>query len=590
MRGQQCLMRYGFPVLVGVSLVTAGLADFLFYKQVIGWTLGGFVAWMLTMILVRNGRAVLRGRQRIWGWAMLLVTVGLCVSLVLEPGVLAVVLALVALGSLAMLRRGDDAMLGWEWFGRLFVVWVLTLVRPAMDTRIVHRWQRRSAALGGRAMALAKLGWALAGIIVPALLSLIFLGLFALANPVVQQWFSSASQRVGDFLSNVTDDLTFGRILLWYLALVACWGLLRHRGTRRRVVRARPSRDIRPAQADAFYSDAHPIHCPAARKRERSCDGLDHPARAQDDEAGTHQSDKAAWITGRTRNLIVRCLVAMNTVFAVQLVLDSRYLVLGDALPQGMSYAEYAHRGAYPLIFTALLAAALVLAVFRPGGIAQRSAWARRLVLLWILQNVALVVSAVWRLGAYIEVYSLTRLRVAAGVWMLMVAGCLFLLLWRIARQRDNAWLTRWAMGWGLVVLWVCSFVPFDPAIARYNVLNCEELGGHAGPIDIAYLQALGPDALPAVDLLIEKLPPDYADAPSGYERSRDGYIVGADYERWDGGRRYASRQEPAQPDMTLGDVLGDLRIELQNELDQDLSDWRGWTVRRARLKQATGG
>ena len=73
--------------------------------------------------------------------------------------------------------------------------------------------------------------------------------------------------------------------------------------------------------------------------------------------------------------------------------------------------------------------------------------------LIWIAQNILLVISAAWRLQAYIEVYTLTRLRVAAAVWMLMVAGCLALLLWRIARSRDNTWLTGWAMGWGIAVL-----------------------------------------------------------------------------------------------------------------------------------------
>jgi len=592
MRGQLALVRFGFPALIGVSLVTAALADFLFYKHVVGWTLGGFVAWMLLIILVRNGRALLLGRRRLWGWALSVMTVGLCVSLVLEPGVLAVVLALIALGSLAMLRRGEGAMLGWGWLGRLGAVWALALVRPVMDTQVVNRWQRRAVKLGGRAVSFVRLGWAVAGVVVPAVLSLIFLGLFALANPVVQQWFSSVSQRVGDFLSNVTEYVTFGRVMLWYLALVVCWGLLRHRGTRRRVVRGRPSQTVASSARDAAYGDRHPIHFAAERKRGQAGDDAEQPDQAgfiRATEQVSQDIDKTVWITGRTRNLIVRCLVAMNIVFAVQLVLDSRYLVLGDSLPEGMTYAEYAHRGAYPLIFTALLAAALVLAVFRPGGIAQRSVWARRLVLLWILQNVALVVSAVWRLGAYVDVYSLTRLRVAAGVWMLMVAGCLFLLLWRIARQRDNAWLTRWAMGWGLVVLWVCSFVPFDPAIVRYNVLNCEELGGHAGPIDVAYLQALGPDALPAVDLLIQKLPPEHASAASGYEQGRNDYVVQAEYGRWSGGRRGDAWQEPSQAVPTLGEALGNLRAELKGELDEDLSDWRGWTARRAWLSEAAG-
>src|SRR5690606_27350298 len=68
------------------------------------------------------------------------------------------------------------------------------------------------------------------------------------------------------------------------------------------------------------------------------------------------------WLVGQAVRLTVKTLVVLNAVFLVQLALDARYLLLGAALPEGMTYAQYAHRGAYPLIVTALLAGAMVLA------------------------------------------------------------------------------------------------------------------------------------------------------------------------------------------------------------------------------------
>lgn len=57
------------------------------------------------------------------------------------------------------------------------------------------------------------------------------------------------------------------------------------------------------------------------------------------------------------RAALLRALVVFNAIFAVQTLLDAAYLWGGVALPDGLSYAAYAHRGAYPLIVTALLAA-----------------------------------------------------------------------------------------------------------------------------------------------------------------------------------------------------------------------------------------
>lgn len=569
-------MRFGLPFLLGLSVMTAGLADFLFYDHVIGWTLGGFIAWVLLMILLRNGRVLLAGPKRVWGWTLTLATVGLCVSLALEPGVLAWVLAMVMLGSLVLKASGGwtGSALGWDWLGRLAGLWVVVLIRPLLDSGIVSRWSRRAAAVGARGLSLARTSWAVAGVVMPIVLSLVFLSLFSLANPVVADWMARAVEQVGDLLLNTSDYVTVTRVLLWLLAGFCCWGLLRHRGER-----IKKSKRKRFVSSKSFVGDSFVI---AGAQEEDEAVSLEATSWAAE------QADKIAWVTGRYQNLIVRCLIAINVVFALQLVLDSRYLVLGEALPKGMSHAEYAHRGAYPLIVTALFAAGLVLAVFRPGGVAEKSIWARRLVLLWIVQNVVLVVSAAWRLGAYVEVYTLTRLRVAAAVWMLMVAGSLFLLLWRIARKRDNRWLTGWAMGWGLAVLWVCSFVPFDPVIAGYNVRNCQEMGGHAGPIDLAYLEQLGPDALPAIDYLVDHLPQEVAEAPQGEGqalRTRDEVLVVARVER----AAYEDQRAEVKKNISLGEQLGAIREDLSRDLDEQLAGWRGWTGRRIWLSRSAG-
>ncbi len=57
------------------------------------------------------------------------------------------------------------------------------------------------------------------------------------------------------------------------------------------------------------------------------------------------------------RSAILNSLILFNALFAVQTILDLIYLWGGVRLPDGLSYAEYAHRGAHPLIATALLAA-----------------------------------------------------------------------------------------------------------------------------------------------------------------------------------------------------------------------------------------
>ena len=167
---------------------------------------------------------------------------------------------------------------------------------------------------------------------------------------------------------------------------------------------------------------------------------------------------------------ILRSLILFNLLFAVQTVLDVIYLWGNAALPADITYAAYAHRGAYPLIVTALLAAGFVLIAMKPGGPAERSPVIRPLVYLWVAQNVMLVISSILRLDLYVQIYLLTYWRIAAFVWMLLVAIGLVLIVARIALRRSDEWLIRANLITLISTLYICSLVNFAAIIADYNV------------------------------------------------------------------------------------------------------------------------
>ena len=202
---------------------------------------------------------------------------------------------------------------------------------------------------------------------------------------------------------------------------------------------------------------------------------------------------------------ILRSLILFNLLFAVQTVLDVAYLWGNASLPADISYASYAHRGAYPLIVTALLAAGFVLAAMRPGDPAGHSRVIRPLVYLWVAQNVLLVLSSILRLDLYVQIYLLTWWRVAAFIWMVLVAFGLVLIVARIVLNRSNAWLIRANLITLMATLYICSLVNFAAIIADYNVNHSREAAGKGVWIDMNYLFSLGPQALPAIDRAIAR-------------------------------------------------------------------------------------
>jgi hypothetical protein len=286
-------------------------------------------------------------------------------------------------------------------------------------------------------------------------LGTIFLLLFTAANPLIEEWFASF-----DFRSQA-GKISFARVGFWLAALSLTWPFIFMRA--RSALRDHAAAEVRTLAGEVAKDDSSP---------------------------SLLFSDGA----------ILRSLIVFNALFAVQTLLDLTYLWGGVALPDGMTYAAYAHRGAYPLIVTALLAAGFVIMTMRPGSDTERSALIRTLVYLWIAQNVLLVISSILRLDLYVAFYSLTYWRIAAFVWMLLVAAGLVLIVARIVLGRSNGWLVKMNFGSAALALYVCCFFNFPQLIADYNVEHSRELSKTGVTLDTEYLVGLGPQAIPALD------------------------------------------------------------------------------------------
>lgn len=339
--------------------------------------------------------------------------------------------------------------------------------------------------------------------IVPLLLSTLFLVLFASANPLIENWLSLIDLRA------LLAALNGWRVLLWVAILLVTWRFISTHW------QAKKAQDASVKETQASVVEApNAIFGPAA---------------------------------------ILRSLVLFNLLFAVQTVLDIVYLWSGVALPAGMTYADYAHRSAYPLILTALLAATFVLAAMRPGGPTERVPVIRMLVFVFVAQNVMLVISSILRLDLYVQVYSLTYWRMAALVWMIVVAVGLMLIVARIALNRSNKWLVQANLASLTVILYICAFINLPLVIADYNVSHSKELSGKGVKLDFNYIQSLGPQALPAIDRYLRH--PNRSDEAF---RKEDGLVSSVDRRR----EALVSRHQAAS------------------------ANWRSWSLRGWRLQR----
>ena len=289
------------------------------------------------------------------------------------------------------------------------------------------------------------LGWTL-----PLGLGLVFASLLIEANPVVDAWLHSARD------IHLPD---LSRMAFWAGMGLMIWPFLRLAFLRQRLTPAAPASLIGPRRLPAILN-------PVA---------------------------------------VRRSLFLFNALFAMQTGMDITYLWGGASLPEGMTYAQYAHRGAYPLLVTALLAGAFAL-IARPFADIDRLL--RIALMIWLGQTILLVGSSILRLDLYVDIYGLTRLRLAAFIWMAVVAIGLGLTCWQVLRYHSAAWLLKRCTMLGIATLYLCMFFSFDRAIAHTNLTTDV-------PTDRWYICHLGSAALPEIRRHAPKLCDDFLHPPA---------------------------------------------------------------------------
>lgn len=452
-------------------------------------------------------------RPAIWrdrrAWVAAAAAFAFALQMVRDPGPLPWTLYWVAAGMTVLLPATGTFDDGWRWFQRLLAHALRSVVAPVLD---LVRWRRVRRA---RSQWRFNLSDGLRGVALPIIGSGVILLLFVAANPVLAQW---VDRLAGPGLW----ELDAVRIMIWIVLLVAAWSLLH-------------PRPIQPIM-------------------------------------GTFDGSGELPLPGVTVASVRRSLIAFNLLFAVQNGLDIAYLSGSVPMPAGITLADYAHRGAYPLIATALLAALFVLVTLRPGSHTAAIPAIRRLVGLWIGQNLILVASSMLRTIDYVEAYSLTGLRLAALAWMALVGCGLVFILWRLRGGRSASWLINANLAAaGLVV---SSFALTDSAafVASWNARHAADVGGRGAALDLCYLRMLGDSSLPALIELEQR--PDIAPALRDRVRYvRNAVLFTLDRRMHDGGwtwhgerRLAAARAEfpdlPARLPMPAGDRMCDGRLK----------------------------
>ncbi|TIW81300.1 MAG: DUF4173 domain-containing protein, partial [Mesorhizobium sp.] len=284
-------------------MLLVAIADFLFYGQPAGITVLLFAILIAAAVVAVHPAAFSDGK--VWLKSAGLLAALLPLAETVSP--LSVSIALAALVAFALSLSGRLRHRMARVAGQIVLFGLAAPVRFLGD---FLQWRRAARRFGGHRIRLA----AIAVWVMPLTLGAVFVALFGAANPVIEYWLSLID------LIKLLDLIQLTRIAFWLFVLAGVWAFLRPR---------LPRFGRRISRSNHLLADAQPAAGPDRHVVEDIVFG------------------KAA---------ILRALIVFNMLFAMQSGLDATYLWGGVALPDGLSYAAYAHRGAYPLVVTALLA------------------------------------------------------------------------------------------------------------------------------------------------------------------------------------------------------------------------------------------
>lgn len=224
-------------------------------------------------------------------------------------------------------------------------------------------------------------------------------------------------------------------------------------------------------------------------------------------------------------------LAALDLLFLLFVIVQFRYLFGGDALVQvtpDLTYAEYARRGFFELVFAVVLVVPVLLAadwllVRRQQGDVVEDVVFRALAGVQIGLVLAITASALYRLRLYHASYGLTESRFYAMVLLIWIGVMLLWLAATVLRGRRDRFAFG-ALAAGLSTVALLFVINPDAIVARTNVARMASTDVSADApadasadapedasarFDVAYATSLSADAVPVLIDALSALPAD---------------------------------------------------------------------------------
>jgi len=323
-------------------------------------------------------------------------------------------------------------------------------------------------------------------IIIPLIIVMIFVGIYSGANPVFGSFTDAIANSIGTSFSKVFGfifkDLSIGRFVHLCLGIALTGGLLltffnpileKMESKLNETLFRKKNNNI----VKTLWSEISHIFM------------------------GQIISKKLAL---KTEYIIaVISFIALNFILFILNGIDIWWLWLGQGKNLAeTNYAADLHDGTNALIFSIVLAMAVIIFFFRGNlNFYAQSKTLKKLAFIWMIQNFLLVISVLIRDAHYINFYGITHKRIGVIVFALLCIIGLFTVYLKVSKQKTFFYLLKVNGNIWFAMLLLFSTINWDIFIAKYNLAQSDVIS-----LDADYLLSLSDKTLPILDKNSAKL------------------------------------------------------------------------------------
>jgi len=303
--------------------------------------------------------------------------------------------------------------------------------------------------------------------IIPLSVTIFFMVIYSMANPVFTNKLNYLVENLGDYLANLFHHYPFARFIFIAFGLLLGIGIYYY-------------------QSLGLFDESEKTHDVDLKRIRRP---------VFENHSEIPRKSFSTMALKAENNIALLTLISLNALLLFVNLLDINVFFVQDHALNS-DFSSQLHKGTWMLIFSIILSAGIVLYIFRRNlNFYKKNQFLKIATYVWIAQNMLLALSVIARVYHYILHHGLAYKRIGVIIFVIATIVGLVTLAYKVKNRKTTSFLLR-VNGISIFsILLIVSIFNWDVIIAKHNFAHAE-----SKKIDYLFELTLSDKTLPILD------------------------------------------------------------------------------------------